>query len=176
MEDRAEKKWKRKAQKRGLKDRIVKIKNKGLFRRLVAPMYPDFACTELSLRELSTVDIRRMAFPFVLKPVLGFFSVGVYSIAGEEDWERAVAEITAHARDWDRLYPESVVNNRFLLEPYIEGEEYALDAYHNEKGKPVILNILKHDFSGSQDVSDRLYYTGKTIMKEHLGEFTVWKN
>lgn len=62
----------------GLKDRIVKMKNKGLFRRLVAPMYPDFACMELSLEELSTVDIRRMTFPFVLKPVLGFFSVGVY--------------------------------------------------------------------------------------------------
>lgn len=158
----------------GLKDRIVKMKNKGLFRRLVAPMYPDFACMELSLEELSTVDIRRMTFPFVLKPVLGFFSVGVYSIAGEEDWERAVAEITAHARDWNRLYPESVVNNRFLLEPYIEGEEYALDAYYNEEGKPIILNILKHDFFGSQDVSDRLYYTGKTIMEEHLGEFTEW--
>ena len=53
----------------------------------------------------------------------------------------------------------------------IEGEEYALDAYFDENGKAVILNIFEHPFSNGKDVSDRAYYTSKPIMKRYLKKF-----
>lgn len=57
-------------------------------------------------------------------------------------------------------------NAVFILEQYITGEEYALDAYYDENGRAVLLNIMKHDFACSSDVSDRLYYTGKEIIEK----------
>jgi hypothetical protein len=41
------------------------------------------------------------------------------------------------------IYPEQVLDTRsFLIEEYIEGDEFALDAYFDGDGNPVILNIL----------------------------------
>ena len=40
-------------------------------------------------------------------------------------------------------FPESVVNvEDFIVEAYISGTEYAVDAYYNDQGKTVILNIF----------------------------------
>ena len=50
----------------------------------------------------------------------------------------------------------------------MNGEEYAIDAYFNEQGETVILDILKHDFAGTEDVSDRLYYTSKAVVEETM--------
>jgi len=64
------------------------------------------------------------------------------------------------------LYPLQVMDaTDFIIESYIKGKEYAVDCYFNENGKPVILNILEHQFSSTDDVSDRLYYTSTTIIK-----------
>lgn len=54
---------------------------------------------------------------------------------------------------------------KFIIEENIEGEEFAVDAYFNSKEKPVILNILKHIFSSENDVSDRVYFTSKSVME-----------
>lgn len=65
-------------------------------------------------------------------------------------------------------------NTNFLIESYLQGEEYAIDAYFNDQGKTVILNILKHDFAGTEDVSDRLYYTSKQIIQKNLGRMQLF--
>jgi len=61
--------------------------------------------------------------------------------------------------------------SKFIIEECIEGDEFAIDAYYNPSGKPVILNILRHPFSSDTDVSDRVYYTSKEIIMEHLDTF-----
>lgn len=67
----------------------------------------------------------------------------------------------------EKNYPQKVIDNStYILEEFIHGEEYAIDAYYDENGKVVILNIMKHDFSSTSDVSDRLYYTSKEIINE----------
>ena len=50
------------------------------------------------------------------------------------------------------------------MEEYVEGEEYAIDCYFDEKGEVVILNILHHKFSSGRDTSDRVYSTSKEII------------
>jgi len=60
----------------------------------------------------------------------------------------------------------------FIIEQCIIGEEFAVDAYFNSLGEPVILNIMKHTFSSDNDVSDRVYTSSKEIIESNLKEFT----
>ena len=157
-----------------LLDCIERMKNKAMFRELLAPLYPDFFFEQATLAELSALDVEKFTYPFVLKPNVGFFSVGVYSITCKQDWDDALADLANKVDHWQKIYPESVVNREFLLEQYVYGEEFAIDAYYDQNGEPVILNILKHDFNGMADVSDRFYYTGKSIIENYLENFTKW--
>lgn len=159
-----------------LHNNIETMKNKSLFREKIQDMYPDFFYKEANLEELSEINPENLKYPFILKPKVGFFSIGVYTINNKEDWNKSINDIKEISIQWEKEYPKSVVNNEFILEEYIYGEEFAIDAYYDEFGNAVILNILKHDFSGINDVSDRLYYTGKTIIEKYLEEFTNWLN
>ncbi len=67
------------------------------------------------------------------------------------------------------VFPDVVVSlNEFLIERYIEGTEIAIDAYFNDDGEPVILNILTHLFASPSDMSDRLYLTSGDIVFRYL--------
>jgi hypothetical protein len=60
----------------------------------------------------------------------------------------------------------------FIIEQCIEGEEFAVDAYFNATGEPVILNIYQHIFSSSEDVSDRIYISSKEIIESNIDQFS----
>lgn len=148
---------------------ISLCKDKAQCRRLLAPLFPDYMFEEFTLDQLSAVDPSTLKLPVVLKPSTGFFSLGIYPIFSVEDWQTACRDIQEHSGNWSKQYGSTVVNNtNFLVESYLEGEEYAIDAYFNERGETVILDILKHDFAGTEDVSDRLYYTSKAIIEENM--------
>ncbi len=156
---------------------LTLMKDKAALRRALLPLYPGFFFLEVPADRLSQLDFSSLKTPFVLKPSVGFFSEGVYTVEKREDWEHALSDIERKAKEWSRQYPGSVVGNAvFILEQYITGEEYALDAYYDENGRAVLLNIMKHDFASSSDVSDRLYYTGKEIIEKNLTRFTEYLN
>lgn len=70
------------------------------------------------------------------------------------------------------MYPSHVVNStKFIIEEMIEGEEYAVDAYFDRDGEPVILNIFQHPFLNSKDVSDRIYLMSVGIMTKYMAKF-----
>ena len=154
-------------------DAIRIMKDKATLRRLLSELDPDFFFQEIPAAELSSTDISSWPRPFVLKPAVGFFSVGVHTIQSDEDWKKALEAVARDAKQSG--FPESVVNQtRFLVEQYIRGEEYAVDLYFDEQGEPVILNIFQHRFSSFSDVSDRLYITGEKIIRANLPRFTAW--
>lgn len=156
---------------------IDAMKNKAAMRRLLKAVYPDFFFEEIEAEKLRDVKFENLPCPVVLKPSVGFFSVGVYTIQTREDWANALADIETTSENWKKLYPESVLGNgKFVIEKYIHGEEYAVDVYFDDDGNAVILNILKHDFSSESDVSDRLYYTSKEIITEKLSPLTAFFN
>ncbi len=162
---------------RGLQKGIALCKDKAAFRRMLAKIYPDFLFREVAAEELADMDFHELKTPFILKPSVGFFSVGVYTIFSEQDWKNALEDIRRHSCDWKKQYDESVVaNTRFLLEQYIGGEEYAVDFYYDGEGKAVIVNIFHHEFASADDVSDRLYCSGASIIREHLQPFTDFFN
>lgn len=148
---------------------ITLCKDKAECRRILVPLFPDYVFAEYSVDQLAEVDPSAFTLPVVLKPSTGFFSLGIYPIFSVEDWQAACDDIREHSNTWSEQYGATVVNNtNFLVESYLDGEEYAIDAYFNEQGETIILDILKHDFAGTEDVSDRLYYTSKVVVEDTM--------
>lgn len=158
-----------------LPDYINIFKNKIEFRKLIQSMYPDFFFKEVSLLQLDDIKLDELPMPFIIKPAIGFLSLGVHKVVNEDDWLKVKALIRDEFTDAKALFPIEVVNaSSFLIEEVIEGEEFAFDAYFDEKGEPVILGISKHLFASVKDVSDRVYYTSKELIKSYLPPFLTF--
>ena len=148
------------------------FKNKALFRDKVHTMYPNFYYKEVDLNELRTFKVEEVKKPFIIKPTVGFLSLGVYTVNTNADWIKTVDAIEKEMVEVRSMFPKEVLDtSKFIIEEYIDGTEYAFDAYYDNEGKPVIINILKHDFASSEDVSDRLYLTSKSIINEFKPRF-----
>lgn len=156
-------------------EKINILKDKTKCRELLSPMYPDFFYKEATEMELEEIDFKTLKTPFVLKPAVGFLSLGVYTIYNMKELESALLDIKENKVNFKDKFPKSVIDNsKFIIEQYITGTEYAIDAYYNDKGKPVILNIFTHKFSSPTDVSDRVYYTSKEIIETFKDRFEVF--
>ena len=125
--------------------------------------------------QIKDFDVATVKKPFVIKPTVGFLSLGVYTIYSDSDWAKAVEIISSEMAEVESMFPHEVLDvNKFILEEYIEGVEYAFDAYFDKDGKPVIVNVLKHLFASADDVSDRLYITSKEIVMEYKDKFQAF--
>ena len=151
------------------------FKDKAEFRRLMAPLFPRLRFRELTLDGLPAHVPAADDYPFVIKPLVGFFSIGVHIVRTPEEWARARSSIAAEVAAAEAVFPEHMLSRgRFLLESFIEGDEYAVDAYFDAEGRPVVLNVLEHRYAGPGDVSDRLYVSSRRIVESlapPAGEF-----
>ncbi|MBN2071404.1 MAG: ATP-grasp domain-containing protein [Candidatus Krumholzibacteriota bacterium] len=152
----------------GYPERIDICKDKGRFRRLLAGEYRDFFFRELTFEALASLDTSGLKKPFIVKPVVGFFSLGVHKVISDAQWPLVLSRIGAEIRKVDGLYPREVLDTgRFIIEEHIDGDEFAVDLYYDEGGSPVILNILHHLFIDETDVTDRTYLTSMRIIKKY---------
>ena len=127
------------------------FKNKFAFRQLVKDSYPDFRCVEIDVQNIKPP----LEFPFIVKPVEGFLSEGVTLEANEKNWNDLVSRIGKGITD-------------YIAEELIEGEEFAVDAFFDSRGKPTILDIFRHPFPNAENTVDRLYYTSKKVIAEEM--------
>lgn len=154
---------------------VALFKDKAAVRALLAPITPGLYYRTCARDELAQVDAAELPLPVVLKPSVGFCSMGVYVIEHPEDWDRALADIAEVEAVWNERYPESVVDGgTYIVEGYITGVEYALDAYFDDDGTPHLLNVLRHDFANAEDTSDRLYVTSDEIIAQMAPRFLAW--
>jgi len=155
-----------------LPNKIDLFKNKYIFRKLLKPLYPDFYFKEISIAEIESINIDELPFPFIIKPTVGFFSLGVYKVMNASEWKKTKAVIQNDIAFIIDVYPKEVLDvSKFIIEENIEGDEYAFDAYYNAEGRPVILSVLKHLFSSDGDVYDRIYISSKEIIEENIEKF-----
>ncbi|MPQ47304.1 ATP-grasp domain-containing protein [Marinifilum sp. N1E240] len=155
-----------------LPEYINVFKNKVEFRKLIQQIYPNFFFREVSLSEIDEIKLEELPMPFIIKPAVGFLSLGVHKVLSHNDWDRVKQLIRDEFTEAKCLFPIEVVNaSSFLIEEIIEGEEFAFDAYFDEVGEATILGISKHLFSSETDVSDRVYYTSKDTIKTYLPQF-----
>ncbi len=148
------------------------LKDKAAFRRICQQIYPDFYYKEVEMKTLRSLNPDELPLPLVLKPSVGFLSVGVYIVRNKEEWKAALDDIDHNFAKQCAVFPETVVRKEnFVLEQFIEGEEYAVDAYYDAEGKPNIINIFHHIFKSETDVSDRLYCMSKQIFEANYPAF-----
>ena len=149
------------------------FKNKFKFRSLLKDLFPDFYFKKISLEEIDTVKIDELIFPCIIKPAVGFFSLGVYKVLDENSWENTKIKVKEDVKIIKDVYPKEVLDiGTFIIEKNIEGDEYAFDAYFTSDGKPVILSVLKHLFSSQGDVHDRIYISSKEIIENNIEKFS----
>ncbi|WP_419787619.1 ATP-grasp domain-containing protein [Pseudodesulfovibrio sp.] len=153
--------------------KIKIFKDKSAFRDLVKDLWPDFSYRTVAFEDLDSVDPNDIPIPCVLKPCVGFFSLGVHMVESREGFKSAVRAVQDEVESIRSMYPAEVLQlDNFIIEQCIEGEEFAVDAYYDCSGKPVILNIFGHLFASSDDVGDRCYISSAEIIERHLGHFT----
>lgn len=152
-----------------LSKQINILKDKAEFREHIKVLFPDFKFRKIKFESIKDMATEELSFPFVIKPSIGFLSLGVYIVENESDWIKAKEEITS--QNITSIFPKNVLDTSyFILEDFIQGEEYAIDYYHNEKGEVVLLNVLHHLFLSGTDTSDRVYSTSKAIVNQHKAE------
>lgn len=151
---------------------IELCKDKYKFRQLLKPVYPDFRFAVVDFNHLADFDVEDFGFPFIIKPVTGFFSLGIHVIENMEEWQKALVDLEHEMEESKDLFPKEVLDsNRFLLEELIDGKEYAVDAFFKADGAPEIVNIYEHVFASGKDVSDRLYYTSEKVFDVGFDKF-----
>lgn len=149
-----------------LSKQINTFKDKVKFREEIKDIFPEFKFQKIKLENIQTIPDKELTFPFVIKPSIGFLSIGVYIINNIKDWIQVKEEIKPD--NLKSIFPKNVLDtSHFIIEDFIQGEEYAIDYYHNDKGEVIILNILHHVFSSEKDTSDRVYSTSKAIINQH---------
>lgn len=150
---------------RVLKSRI--FKNKAEFRRAIKPLFPKYFFEEFTWESLTRVNLKTIPFPVILKPSVGIASIGVIRVENASEWRAALEYLKNDLAKYQANYSGSVVEaHSFIVEQYITGKEYAVDAYFDQNCEPVILNIFEHLFLDAGDTSDRMYSTRKSIVKE----------
>lgn len=156
-----------------LPEKIDLFKNKLKFRGLTKSISPDFYFREVLLQDLKEIRTDEIPLPVIIKPSVGFFSMGVYKVTKHDEWKGVIATLIAETNKYKGLYPQEVLDTgSFIIEECITGDEFAVDAYYDSTGEPVILNILEHVFSSDSDVGDRVYSTSKHIIENNIDDFT----
>ncbi len=149
-----------------LPHQINLFKDKFKFRELIKDLYPDFFYKLIKPEAIQNFEPQQKDYPFVIKPAVGFFSLGVHIVHNRQDWIKAQKELDY--KSLQNIYPKEVLDTTdFILEEFISGEEYAVDSYFDDDGNIVILNILHHRFSSGSDTSDRVYSSSKNIIQEN---------
>ena len=148
-------------------------KNKVLFRETLKDLYPDFYFTSLEYLDINYVEKEEYQFPLVLKPSVGYLNFGVRVIKEPDKWEPNIKRLHKEIATNKSKYDESVVNTTvILIEELISGDDFSIDAYYDQNGTPVILNIFKRLYKEDNLVSEKLYITSKSIVEKYLTKIT----
>ena len=159
--------------KSNLSEYIRLFKDKISFREMTKELYPDFYYQTVDYEDLRDLNSSDIKFPVVIKPSVGFLSLGVHTIWDKDSWSDTLGLVNKDMARAKTMYPEDVINSsKFIIEELIKGEEFAFDVYYDRNGDPVVLNIFQHIFSDKNDVRDRLYIMSAEIMVKYMAKFT----
>ncbi|MDD3236211.1 MAG: ATP-grasp domain-containing protein [Candidatus Cloacimonetes bacterium] len=154
---------------------INKLKDKYLCREALRSLYPDFYFAKCKLDEISQADI--LERKIVIKPLKGFFGTGVRFADSSTNLDALKAEIRKEVTENSRFFPESILTkDEYIIEEFIEGEEYAVDMFYDELGKAVITNIYHHPVSEIPDYAHLMYYSNKELFDNYLETFIRFFN
>ncbi len=156
-------------------ENIQLFKNKAAFRQRMQKHYPQFYYRTISLSEWDNVDPEQLPYPIIVKPATGYSSIGVHRVENAKQWDKLNHSMEQSLASGSSMYSKDVINaKQLIIEQWIPGEEYAVDAYFDDEGVPVILNIFTRKFQHDGDTSDRIYYTSKQVISRMLEPITAF--
>lgn len=148
---------------------IARLKDKLAWRAMLRALYPDFYAETVALRDLPSraLDPARR---YVVKPVKGYFGIGARVIEPGADLAAVARDITREMERNTAIFSDAVLSrDAFMIEEYIEGEEYAVDMFYADSGAPVVTNIYHHPLPAKRDYLHMVYYTSAAIFDELYG-------
>ncbi|GAO31620.1 hypothetical protein JCM15548_14000 [Geofilum rubicundum JCM 15548] len=89
----------------GLPRHIQNFKDKVKFRELIKGMYPNFYFREIAFKDLDSIDIQTLPLPCIIKPSVGFFSIGVYVINSRAEWPQILQQLKRDVADRQAYTP-----------------------------------------------------------------------
>lgn len=115
---------------------IRNLKDKFAFRQLLSSIYPDLKFRRIRLRDLPD-EVLASDTKYVLKPVKGCFGTGVRTFTREINLTRLVDEVRGELLRNSAVLSEAALSqDDFLIETFIEGEEYAVDMFYDQGFSP----------------------------------------
>ncbi len=143
---------------------IIALKDKYKFRQLLTKIYPNYIFKKVGLAEIAKLTIKEKS---VIKPSKGCFGAAVKIIDANTDMKCLETEIKAELEKNGAVFSEVVLSkNEFLLESFIEGEEYAVGMFYDENGQPNITNIYYHPIPKQAAYLHMVYYTSRAIFQK----------
>lgn len=149
------------------KIRIIEtLKNKHHFRDLIHPIFPDFVYKKIPLNQMDTITVEK-GKKYCIKPVKGYWGSAAHIIDDSTDMKALQKQMTTELTKNISFFSDKVLSkDELILEQFLDGEEYAVDMYFDENGKPVILNICHHPIPPRREYLHVVYYTGKGVFDE----------
>lgn len=152
---------------------IKLFKNKSEFREFSKEFCPNFQFQTIEYAKLKEFSPEELKFPVIIKPAIGFLGYGLHRVGNTKEWQEVINTIEKEMRVIQIDHPKTIIDSfKFIIEEFIEGEEYAIDAYFDRNGEPVILNIYQHPSLGNE-INNRMYLMSTGIMIKYMAKFAL---
>lgn len=137
------------------------LKDKLAFRTLLQSLFPDFYFEHCPLDALPHAKLDPHN-TYAIKPIKGCFGSGVRIVQGDAITPALIAGIRAELDKNRAVFSYNVLTpDEFLIETYLEGEEYAVDMFYDDAGEPIITNIYHHPMPANPAYLHMLYYASR---------------
>ena len=143
---------------------IQKLKDKFAFREILSKIYPNY-----EYRLIKAIDIQYLSVSekMIIKPIKGCFGTAVRIIEPNTDFKKLSLDLSNELLKNGKVFSESVLSkDDFIVEQYIEGEEYAVDMFYNAAGEPCIVNIYHHPMPNNKAYLHMIYISSKEVFDE----------
>ena len=151
---------------------IEKLKDKFKFREILAEIYPDYQYKLLKFQDIKNIRIDKK---FVIKPIRGCFGTAVRIVDSGTNFEILSIELEAELIKNGKVYSDYTLSkNDFILEQFVEGEEYAIDLFYNSKGEPCIVNLYHHPMPENEAYLHMAYNSSKKVFDEIYDKVKVF--
>ena len=146
------------------KNAIEVLKNKYAFRKMLADLYPNYQYQLVKMQEVKDLKITQKS---IIKPVKGVFGTAVRIIDRDTDLTKLVSELKIELSRNENVFSNGVLSKEdFIIEQYIEGEEYAVDMFYNATGEACITNIYHHPIPHNKAYLHMIYYSSKEVFDD----------
>ncbi len=143
---------------------IETLKDKVAFRIALRDRYPHLDVRDVSLDQLPSLTIAA-GCRYVVKPARGVFGTAVHEVHNGTDLTALRDRISSEvARGVQVLSASALSGDTLIVEPFIEGEEYAVDAVFTMDGTPIVVGAYRHPMPHNSAYLHVVYHAGAEVL------------